>query len=51
VSGLKQDMWGEAIHMAMMLYNHTPSMGKSLSELFSGDKPDLMHVHQFRAPV
>jgi transposase InsO family protein len=50
--GLRQDMWGEAICMAMMLYNCTPSVGNGGSspyELYYGEKPDLMHVHQ--APV
>jgi hypothetical protein len=53
-AGLKQDMWGEAIHMVVMLYNRTPSVrngGKSLYELYYSEKPDLMHVHQFGAPV
>jgi hypothetical protein len=43
--------WGEAICMAMMLYNHTPSIRVSPYKLYYSDKPNLMHVHQFSVPV
>jgi transposase InsO family protein len=47
---LQRDMWGEAIHMVVMLYNHTPSVGnggKTPYKLYYGEKPNLAHVHQF----
>jgi hypothetical protein len=47
--------WGNwLICMAVMLYNCTPSVGnggKTLYELYYGEKPDLAHVHQFGATV
>jgi hypothetical protein len=41
-ANLQRDMWGEAIRMAVMLYNRTPSVGnggKTPYELYYSVKP------------
>jgi hypothetical protein len=39
---LNQDMWGEAIHMAVMFYNCTPSVGGK--SLWQEAQPDAIRM-------
>jgi transposase InsO family protein len=54
ISGLEKEWWGEAMHMANIVYNRTPHKandGKSLLEVFMGEMPKIDHLHVFGCNV
>jgi len=49
-SGLDHNLWGEALHTAMIIYNHLPHCvngGKSPLHVWSGEAPLLEHIWTF----